>query len=92
MNKTELVTAFEQSSFLYGGNAKYIEELYQTYLTNPAAVDSHWRQFFDAMPEEAAAPKGPSWARADWPPKPADENTAALDGNWDEVEKPLRPN
>ena len=89
MNKTELVTAFEQSSFLYGGNAKFIEELYQTYLTNPAAVDSHWRQFFDGMPEEVATPRGPSWARSDWPPKPSDETTAALDGNWVEVEKAI---
>jgi 2-oxoglutarate dehydrogenase E1 component len=85
MNKTEATVAFEETSFLYGGNAKYVEDLYQQYLTNPAAVDSHWRSFFDQM----AAPRGPSWARADWPPKPSDEQTAALDGNWAEVEKAI---
>ena len=28
MNKTDLTTAFEQTSFLYGGNAQFIEQLY----------------------------------------------------------------
>jgi 2-oxoglutarate dehydrogenase E1 component len=87
MNKTESRTAFEESSFLYGGNAKFIEELYAQYQQNPAAVDAHWRIYFDQLAGETAAPKGPSWARADWPPKPSDEQTAALDGNWVEVEK-----
>ena len=26
--------------------------------------------------------QGASWKRADWPPMPADENTAALTGEW----------
>jgi 2-oxoglutarate dehydrogenase E1 component len=89
MNKTEATVAFEETSFLYGGNAKYVEDLYQHYLTNPAAVDSHWRLFFDQMAGETVEPKGPSWARADWPPKASDEHTAALDGNWAEVEKAI---
>ena len=89
MNKTEATAAFEETSFLYGGNAKFVEELYQTYLNNPAAVDSHWRSFFDQMAGDAPTASGPSWARADWPPKPSDEQTAALDGNWVEVEKAI---
>ena len=89
MNKTEATAAFEETSFLYGGNAKFVEELYQTYLNNPAAVDSHWRSFFDQMAGDAPTASGPSWARADWPPKPSDEQTAALDGNWVEVEKTI---
>ena len=39
MNKTDLTTAFEQTSFLYGGNAQFIEHLYAKYLENPATVD-----------------------------------------------------
>ncbi len=35
--------------------------------------------------------QGPSWARPDWPPKPSDELTAALDGNWALYEKTLAP-
>jgi 2-oxoglutarate dehydrogenase E1 component len=87
MNKAERAASFEETSFLYGGNATFVEQLYQSYLTNPAAVDPHWRIFFDQLAGETAAPKGPSWARPDWPPKPSDELTAALDGNWTEVEK-----
>ena len=54
MNKTDLTTAFEQTSFLYGGNAQYIEQLYARYLENPAAVDPHWRQFFAGLEDNAA--------------------------------------
>jgi 2-oxoglutarate dehydrogenase E1 component len=89
MNKAELTAAFEETSFLYGGNAKFVEALYKSYLENPAAVDAHWRIYFDQMAGDAATPQGPSWARADWPPKPSDEQTAALDGNWAEVEKAI---
>ncbi len=90
MNKTDVTAAFEQSSFLYGGNAKFIEELYTTFKSNPAAVDVHWRQFFAGL-EDGMAPSRPSWERADWPPKPSDETTAALDGNWAAYEKTLAP-
>ncbi len=99
MNKTEATAAFsgafEETSFLFGGNAQFIEDLYNTYLTNPAAVDTHWRSFFDGMANGEGKPNGPahgpSWARADWPPKPSDERTAALDGNWVALESLLAP-
>ena len=74
MNKTDLTTAFEQTSFLYGGNAQFIEQLYAKYLENPAAVDQHWRQFFAGLEDSAEQAghakqqaNGPSWARKDWP-------------------------
>jgi 2-oxoglutarate dehydrogenase E1 component len=93
MNKTEapmaFAGAFEETSFLYGGNAQFIEELYSKYLANPAAVDVHWRSFFAGMDGEK--PHTPSWARADWPAKPLDERVAALDGNWTAIEKALAP-
>ena len=89
MNKAELAAAFEETSFLYGGNAKFVEDLYTRYLENPAAVDSHWRHYFDNLAGDKTRPQAPSWARVDWPPKPADEQTAALDGNWAEVEKAI---
>jgi 2-oxoglutarate dehydrogenase E1 component len=95
MNKTEQRSAFEESSFLYGGNAQFVEQLYAQYLINPAAVDAHWRQFFDQMADAttsgSAAIAGPSWKRSDWPLSPVDERTAALDGNWTALEKLLAP-
>ncbi|MGB9142231.1 MAG: 2-oxoglutarate dehydrogenase E1 component [Aestuariivirga sp.] len=91
MNKTDLITAFEQSSFLYGGNAQFIEGLYAKYLENPAAVDIHWRQFFAGLDDDPAAAKqqvsGPSWARKGWPPTPTGDLVSAFDGNWPAVEK-----
>ena len=90
MNKTDLAAAFEQSSFLYGGNAKFVEDLFNTYKANPAAVDIHWRQFFSEL-ENGAVPKRPSWERPDWPAAPTDELTAALDGNWAAYDKTHAP-
>ncbi|MGB7480752.1 MAG: 2-oxoglutarate dehydrogenase E1 component [Burkholderiaceae bacterium] len=37
------------SSYLSGGNAPYIEELYESYLNNPGSVSDGWRAYFDAM-------------------------------------------
>ena len=91
MNKTDLITAFEQSSFLYGGNAQFIEGLYAKYLENPAAVDIHWRQFFAGLDDDPASAKkqvsGPSWQRKDWPLAPTGDLVSAFDGNWTVVEK-----
>ncbi len=91
MNQTEQRAAFEESSFLYGGNAQFVEHLYQQYLTNPAAVDVQWRNFFAQFNDDARNSSGPSWQRKDWPASPVDERTAALDGNWVALEKLLAP-
>ena len=82
MNKTDLTTAFEQTSFLYGGNAQYIEQVYARYLENPAAVDQHWRQFFAGLEDSEARIARPSWQRADWPAPESGDLVSALDGNW----------
>lgn len=37
------------NSYLFGTNTPYIEELYDAYLANPAAVDSAWRDYFDKL-------------------------------------------
>lgn len=37
------------NSYLFGGNAPYVEELYEAYLLNPGAVPDNWRSYFDAM-------------------------------------------
>ncbi|MBI2379332.1 MAG: 2-oxoglutarate dehydrogenase E1 component [Gammaproteobacteria bacterium] len=48
---SEGMHAWSASSSLFGGNAAYIEELYEQYLTNPASVDAEWRSYFDALPK-----------------------------------------
>ncbi len=37
------------NSYLFGGNAPFIEELYEQYLVNPGAVPEGWREYFDQM-------------------------------------------
>ncbi len=44
-----------QTSALSGGNAAYLEQLYDAYLQNPTAVSETWRDFFDQLPRRPAA-------------------------------------
>jgi 2-oxoglutarate dehydrogenase E1 component len=37
------------NSYLFGGNAPFIEDLYERYLANPGAVPEEWREYFDQM-------------------------------------------
>ena len=37
------------NSYLFGGNAPYVEELYEAYLNNPGSVPDNWRAYFDGM-------------------------------------------
>jgi 2-oxoglutarate dehydrogenase E1 component len=77
---------FHASSFMQGHNAEYLEQLYAQYANDPNAVDEVWQDFFrqlgDAELDVKAEASGPSWARGDWPPAPADELTSALTGEW----------
>jgi 2-oxoglutarate dehydrogenase E1 component len=43
------------SSYLYGGNAPFIEELYELYLGNPAQVDEEWREYFNRLQQSPGA-------------------------------------
>ncbi len=38
-----------QNSYLFGGNAPYVEELYEAYLDNPGSVPDNWRSYFDQL-------------------------------------------
>jgi 2-oxoglutarate dehydrogenase E1 component len=42
-------------SYLYSGNATFVEELYESYLANPESVDQEWREYFDSIQNDAAA-------------------------------------
>jgi 2-oxoglutarate dehydrogenase E1 component len=36
-------------SCLYSGNAWFVEELYEAYLTKPESIDQEWRSYFDSL-------------------------------------------
>ncbi len=82
---------FALTSFLYGGNAGYIEELYADWQDDPASVDAEWRDFFAAMKDDAASvrksARGASWTKPGWPQSVNGELVSALDGNWAQAEK-----
>lgn len=37
---------FEQTDFLFGSNGVFIEQLYQSYLSDPSSVDLSWQKYF----------------------------------------------
>ena len=86
MSRQDANAAFALTSFLYGSNAPYIEDLYARYEADPKAVDAEWQSFFQSLKDNAADvaknARGASWGRPDWPPPDRSELTAALDGGW----------
>src|SRR5450830_1496708 len=46
---TQLYEQYNLNSYLFGGNAPYLEELYEAYLNNPGSVPDNWRAYFDAV-------------------------------------------
>ena len=78
-----------ETSFLYGGNAAFVEDLYAKWAADPNSVDPSWRAFFatlgDRADEVARATADPAWAKPGAPiARP--EWLSALDGLWPAVQ------
>ncbi|WP_417309471.1 2-oxoglutarate dehydrogenase E1 component [Devosia sp.] len=90
MTRQEKNEQFLLSSFLYGGNAAYIEELYARYADDPNSIDETWAGFFSRLEDEKGDVTknndGPSWQRRDWPQAANGDLVSALDGNWGEIQ------
>ena len=82
---------FSLTSFLYGGNADYIEALHAAWQDDPSSVTQEWQDFFGAIKDDAGDvrknAKGASWSTPSWPLAANGELVSALDGNWGLVEK-----
>ena len=52
---TSVYQAYQGNTYLFGGNAPYVEELYENYLENPGSVPDTWREYFDALQHVPAA-------------------------------------
>ncbi|MEY4091692.1 MAG: hypothetical protein RLZZ496_874, partial [Pseudomonadota bacterium] len=93
MSRQDQNKAFLETSFLYGGNAAYIEQLEARYAKDPSSVSAEWREFFEALKDDPASVEksaaGASWKKANWPVTPRTDLVSALDGNWAEVEKAI---
>src|SRR5580692_4920535 len=74
-----------ESTPLYGGNADYLESLYEQYLSDPLSVAAQWRTYFDALGPRPTAERahGPVIAgiaaRATQPLQPA--TAPSVDGS-----------
>src|SRR6476646_1559931 len=44
-----MMEQYRSNSYLFGGNAPYVEEMYEAYLENPGSVPDTWRAYFDAL-------------------------------------------
>ncbi|WP_242912655.1 2-oxoglutarate dehydrogenase E1 component [Brevundimonas pishanensis] len=75
---------FAETSFLYGANAAFIEDLHEKWANDPTSVSGEWRAFFDQLKDNADLVKqsagAGSWGRnrGDEPT----EDTAVFDGRW----------
>ncbi|WP_332765064.1 2-oxoglutarate dehydrogenase E1 component [Phenylobacterium sp.] len=78
-----------ETSFLYGGNAAFVEDLYARWAADPNSVDGSWRVFFASLHDRAdevkAAAGDRSWTKAGAPAARPDW-LSALDGMWPAIE------
>ena len=76
----------EESSFLFGPNAAFIEQLYARYQENPDAVEESWRAYFAELDEAGLTPtqlgRGPAWRRDARVQLENGELVSALTGQW----------
>src|SRR3954453_7668478 len=93
MSRQDANAAFARSSFLYGGNAKYIENLYARFEGDAGRVEPGWQEFFRALKDDPKsvqnAAHGPSWRRSQRVAPEHDELLSALSGEWQDARNVL---
>src|SRR3954462_10371750 len=86
MARQDANAAFAHTSFLYGSNGPYIEELHARYEADPKSIDAQWQAFFASLKDNAAdvsrSAQGASWKRPNWPAPERGELVSALNGDW----------
>ena len=90
MSRQDANAAFARTSFLSGGNARYVEDLQRRYAANPESVGAEWQVFFQSLKADGGPARdgeGPSWKKPNWPLLADGEILAALSGDWSGVEK-----
>ena len=81
-----------ETSFLYGANGAFVEELYAQWAADPSSVEPSWQAFFSTLRERAdevtGAVREPAWT-AKATPQPRPDWLSAMDGLWPAVEAKL---
>ncbi|MGA0604209.1 2-oxoglutarate dehydrogenase E1 component [Caulobacter sp. KR2-114] len=82
-----------ETSFLYGGNAAFVEDLYGRWAKDPNSVEPSWRAFFAQLSEgsdairKASTP--PAWAPPPVATGPRPDWLSAIDGLWPAMDAKL---
>jgi len=53
---SSILERLKASSHLSGGNAAFIEALYEDFLHNPASVPANWREWFESLKNDGDPP------------------------------------
>jgi len=80
-----------ETSFLYGANAGFVEDLQARWAKDPGSVEPSWAAFFASLSETGAATGSalpPSWTPEPLP-TPRPDWLSAIDGQWPAVEAKL---
>ena len=81
-----------ETSFLYGGNAGFVEDLHARWAADPNSVEPSWRSFFGSLADGAEAVKKaavqPAWTPAPIA-QPRPEWLSAIDGMWPALDAKL---
>src|SRR5271163_4542171 len=81
-----------ETSFLYGGNAEFVEDLHARWAADPSSVEPSWRVFFASLADTAdsirQAGEPPTWTPEPLP-EVRPEWLSAIDGLWPAVDAKL---
>src|SRR5580698_4097502 len=81
-----------ETSFLYGGNAGFVEDLHARWAENPNSVEPSWRAFFESIRDKASEVVQAA-AQPSWTPEPVAEPRpewmSAIDGMWPAMDAKL---
>ena len=87
-DSSRLNQVFAETSFLYGGNAVFIEQMQERWAADPNSVSPEWRAFFEQLMDKPDVVKANAdaggWANPTQAPR--DELTSAMDGFWPAVQ------
>jgi 2-oxoglutarate dehydrogenase E1 component len=81
-----------ETSFLYGGNAEFVEDLHSRWATDPSSVEPSWRAFFASLADSTDAIRH-AGDPPRWTPEPLPEARpewlSAIDGLWPAMDAKL---
>jgi 2-oxoglutarate dehydrogenase E1 component len=87
-----LNSVLAETSFLYGGNAEFVEDLHSRWAANPSSVEPSWRAYFSSLADSTDAILHAGEPPA-WTPEPLPETRpdwlSAIDGLWPAMDAKL---